>query len=208
ARDGRLRPELREPAVTLAPMSAGRAVAEDYYATGLSLRGHPLDFLRGDLGAQGYRPCRVLDGIRSGRGVALAGLVLMRQKPGSAKGTMFITLEDETGIANLIVWPAVFAQHRRLILTAGMMGVRGRVQRQGIVVHVVAQGLVDLTPLLRRVGEREDGAAFPLPAGRGDEVRGGGGPDRREVETLQPRPRDSLVPDLSPGIRVPTRNFR
>ena len=149
ARDGQLRPELSEPAVALAPMPAGRAVTEDYRATGLSLRGHPLAFLRGDLDGRGYQPCRVLDTARHGRGVQLAGLVLMRQKPGSAKGTMFITLEDETGIANLIVRPEGFERYRRLILTAGLMGVQGRVQRQGIVVHVIAEGLIDLTALLR-----------------------------------------------------------
>ena len=211
ARDGLLRPELVEPAVALAPMSAGRAVAEDYRATGLSLRGHPLAFLRGDLDGRGYAPCRVLDAARSGRGVRLAGLVLMRQKPGSAKGTMFITLEDETGIANLIVWPQVFERFRRLILTAGLMGVRGRVQRQGIVVHVIAEDLVDLTALLRSIGGREEGAAaFAVPIGRGDAVRGGGGPDRREPETPLPRARDIFIPDLALGsdIKVPTRNFR
>ncbi len=211
ARDGELRPELVEPAVTLAPMSAGRAVAEDYRATGLSLRGHPLGFLRGDLEGQGYRSCRVLDAARHGRSVTLAGLVLMRQKPGSAKGTMFITLEDETGIANLIVRPVVFERHRRLILTAGLLGVRGRVQRQGLVVHVIAESLVDFTGLLRRVGERDSGVpAFPVPVGRGDTVRGGGGSDRREAEGPRPRSRDIFIHDLAlgSGLKVLSRNFR
>ena len=186
AREGALRPETIEPVVALPPMKAGRAVAEDYRATGLSLRAHPLAFLRGDLGAQGYQPCRVLDEARSGREVMLAGLVLMRQRPGSAKGTMFLTLEDETGIANLIVWPGVFERHRRLILTAGLIGVRGRVQRQGMVVHVVTEGLADLTRLLDTLGERTGGT--PLLAREAQDRADAGG---------------SGTP-----LRLPVRNFR
>ena len=211
AREGEPRPERLEPAVDLVPMSAGREVVEDYHATGLSLRAHPLAFLRGDLADRGYRPCGLLETAPPGRALALAGLVLMRQKPGSANGTMFITLEDETGIANLIVWPPVFERQRRLILTAGMMGVLGRVQRQGLVVHVLVNRLVDLTAMLRRVGERADGeAAFPLPQGRGDEARGGGRDQRDLRPTDRPvRDRDApMSPSGGSAIRVPTRNFR
>src|SRR3546814_17701648 len=95
-------------------------------------------------------------------------IVLVRQRPGSAKGVMFITLEDETGIANLVVWPQVFEKNRRIILSAGMFAVRGRVQREGEVVHPVAQRLPDLSADLARVGHRD--AAFPLPPGRGDAI--------------------------------------
>lgn len=82
----------------------------------------------------------------------LAGLVLVRQKPGSAKDVMFITIEDETGVANLVIWPQLFEKQRRLILSAGMLGVEGRVQREGEVVHVVAWKLGDLSADLRSVG--------------------------------------------------------
>ncbi|TXM95222.1 error-prone DNA polymerase [Methylobacterium sp. WL116] len=211
AREGQPRPERVEPGVDLVPMSAGREVVEDYHATGLSLRAHPLAFVRSDLAAQGYRQCRVLDDAPSGRALVLAGLVLMRQKPGSANGTMFVTLADETGIANLIVWPPVFERHRRLILTAGMMGVRGRVQRQGLVVHVLVDSLVDLTALLRRVGDRTGReAAFPLPHGRGDEARSGGR-DQREP-SASGGATGAVTPPAAPAIaqeiRVATRNFR
>ncbi len=108
---------------------------------------------------------------RDGRWLEAAGIVLVRQRPGSAKGVMFITLEDETGIANLVVWPKVFEKNRRIILSAGMIAVRGRVQREGEVVHLVAQRLTDLSAELASVGDRD--AAFPLPHGRGDEFHHG-----------------------------------
>jgi error-prone DNA polymerase len=119
---------------------------------------------------------------------------------------MFITLEDETGIANLVVWQSLFERQRRIVLGAGMMGVRGKVQRAGDVIHVVAERLTDLSDLLRSVGDREE--AFPLPHGRGDEAKGGGGPDQREA--LGRKPRDIYIPDLrfDGGIKVKTRDFR
>jgi error-prone DNA polymerase len=84
--------------------------------------------------------------------VTVAGLVLTRQMPG-AKGVVFVTLEDETGIANIIVWPKVFARHRRVVMTSRFLAVRGRLQRAGIVVHVLAQGFIDLTPELARLAD-------------------------------------------------------
>jgi DNA polymerase III alpha subunit len=95
---------------------------------------------------------------RDGRWLEAAGLVLVRQRPGSAKGVMFITLEDETGIANLVVWPQVFEKFRRVVMSASMIAVRGRIQREGEVVHLVAHRLVDLSAELATVGARD--AAF------------------------------------------------
>src|SRR6202012_5960962 len=96
---------------------------------------------------------------RDGKWLTTAGLVLVRQKPGSAKGVMFITIEDETGVANLVIWPSLYERQRRIILAASMMSVQGRVQREGEVVHLVAQQLTDLSPELAAVGERDGG--FP-----------------------------------------------
>ena len=135
--------------------------------------------------------------------VAVAGLVLIRQKPGSAKGVMFITLEDETGIANLIVWPALYERSRRVVLGAGMLGCRGRVQHAGEVTHLIAETLTDLTPMLRRVSEMDE--AFPLATGRGDTARHGASPDPRgragtpdaAPGGFQPLPRDIYVRDLN-----------
>jgi error-prone DNA polymerase len=203
------RPEIVEPTVALAPMSAGREVVEDYRAVGLSLRRHPVAFLRPELTAQGMIPCAELLTARDGRRVRVPGIVLVRQKPGSAKGVMFITLEDETGIANIVVWPALFEAQRRLVLSATMLGCLGRVQREGDVIHVVAEKLVDLSALLRGVGTQDDAfplrTEFSLRTGRGDEAKHGGSPDQRESK---PRIRDIYPPQMPPGIKVPTRDFR
>ena len=102
-----LRAETIEPAVTLVAMTQGREVVEDYRAVHLSLPAHPIGFLRERLAAKGYRPCRTLRKTPDGRRIAIAGLIFARQMPGSAKGVMFITLEDESANANLIVWPSV-----------------------------------------------------------------------------------------------------
>ena len=106
---------------------------------------------------------------RDNRAVKVAGLVLVRQKPGSAKGVMFIAIEDETGVANLVIWPSLYETRRRVILTASMLAVDGRVQREGEVVHVAAYKPIDLSAKLAGVGARD--APFPLPHGRSDELR-------------------------------------
>ena len=144
---------------------------------------------------------------RDGRWLEAAGLVLVRQRPGSAKGVMFITLEDETGIANLVVWPQVFEKFRRVVMSASMIAVRGRIQREGEVVHLVAQRLLDLSPELATVGSRD--TAFPLPHGRGDEAtHAGGSPDPRELPPKGLRTRDIYVPDLQiETIKAKSRNF-
>ena len=205
-RRGSLRPEVEEERVELAPMTAGREVVEDYRSRGLTLRSHPVAFLRGDLAANGYVPAGDLSATRDGRRVAVAGLVLVRQRPGSANGVLFVTLEDETDIANLIIWPSLFERQRRLILSANMIGCRGKVQREGQVIHVIAEHLIDLSALLGAVGERN--AIFPLPHGRGDEAKHGSGPDPRGA--LGRKPRDIYIPDLriEGAINVKTRDFR
>ena len=96
--------------------------------------------------------CIVATKSRDGRWVEVAGLVLLRQRPGTAKGIMLITIEDETGIANLIVWPSVYERQRRIILSAGMLGVRGRVQREGEIVHIIAHWLTDMSGNLAKIG--------------------------------------------------------
>jgi error-prone DNA polymerase len=208
AADAATRPlaESVEPAVALPAMTEGGEVVADYRAVGLSLRRHPLAFLRGELDRRGMVRCASLAQTKDGRRVIVPGIVLVRQKPGSAKGVMFITLEDETGIANIIVWPSIFEAQRRLILSASMIGVRGRVQREGGVVHVITETLIDLSDLLRSVGERSDDG-FSWPTGRGDEARHGGAPDQRETKVV--RPRDLYCPTVDTrGIKVPTRDFR
>jgi error-prone DNA polymerase len=139
---------------------------------------------------------------------SMSSLVLVRQKPGSAKGVMFITIEDETGVANLVIWPSLYERQRRIILAAGMIGVQGRIQREGEVVHLVANQLTDLSADLAGVGDRDDG--FPLPHGRGDEFHHGSpGIDPRSLPPKGPKPRDIYVPDLNiDSIKVKMRDFR
>jgi error-prone DNA polymerase len=207
------REEFVEPAVSIVAMKPGREVVEDYRSVGLSLRRHPVSFLRTELAGQGAITAAALENLRDGKRVTVAGIVLVRQKPGSAKGVMFITAEDETGHVNIIVWPKIFEAQRRTILTAGMIACQGRLQREGDVMHVVAQRLTDLSALLRSVGDREQD--FPVPHARGDEAKHGGAPDPREGGGVGGRKiRDIYVPDFSAGgisaggIKVPTRDFR
>jgi error-prone DNA polymerase len=140
-----------EPPVDLPTLPLPEAVAEDYAATGLSLQGHPVAFFRGRLARIGAIPARAhLDpALPQGARVTVAGLVLIRQRPGTAKGVVFLTLEDETGIANVIIWKTVFEANRRAAMQARFLAVRGRVQRASGVVHLVADGFRDLTDSLR-----------------------------------------------------------
>ncbi len=206
-RAGQLQPESIEPPVSLPAMTAGREVVEDYRSTGLSLRGHPLSFLRPHLEAKRYQPCRTLQTAGKGSRIAIAGLVLVRQMPGSAKGVMFITLEDETANANLIVWPNVFEQNRRSILGASMLGCRGRVQHASGVTHLIVEQVSDLSSELRRVSGID--GAFPVNGGRGDDAkRGGSGDDSRDPKPIV-RPRDMYEPDMHiESLKVRARNFR
>ncbi|MFC3694879.1 error-prone DNA polymerase [Chenggangzhangella methanolivorans] len=207
AREDEFVPEVAEPAVALRPMTAGGEVVEDYRHVSLSLRAHPVAFLRQELTRRRMVTCLEAMEARDRRWLEIAGVVLVRQRPGSAKGVMFITLEDESGVANLVVWPNVFEKNRRTILSAGMIAVYGRVQREGEVVHLVAQRLTNLSAELASVGERD--GAFPLPHGRGDEVHHGSTPDPRGSRSQGFTPRDIYVRDLHlDTIKVKTRDFR
>jgi error-prone DNA polymerase len=206
----------REPKVRLKPMTEGREVVEDYHSTQLTLRDHPLAFLRDELSRRGIIRCGDLARVKSGRKVEVAGIILVRQKPGSAKGVLFITIEDETGIANSIIWPDRFEAQRRTVLSAAMIGIKGTVQKEGQVIHVIADRIEDYTPLLRTVGERD----FPHRPGPGDGATHGGSPDRgdkrapaKAQDSWEKRVRDSYHPPFRTGadpeevIRQKTRDF-
>jgi error-prone DNA polymerase len=153
-----------EEAVTLPAMPLCEHVVEDYVATGLSLKAHPVRFFRDRLTALGALRNAELrsDAATQDSPVTVAGLVLVRQRPGTSKGVVFMTLEDETDIANIIVWPKVFAKNRRTVMTARFLAVRGRLQRAGLVIHVVAQDFVDLSAELPSL---RDGEIFlPSPS--------------------------------------------
>ena len=142
-----------EPAAQLPDMSTGEHVADDYRVLRLSLRAHPVSLLRGDLLEQGFVPQNVVTGAKHGLAVKVAGLVTARQRPGSAKGVLFLTMEDEAAVSNLIVWPDVFEAFRRPLIQASLLGVQGRVQREGDVIHVLVEKAWDLTPWLKRLDE-------------------------------------------------------
>ncbi|PDT79708.1 error-prone DNA polymerase [Sinorhizobium sp. BJ1] len=208
-REARAIAEQREPEVELRQMNEGHNVVEDYSHTGLTLREHPMRFLRADLAKRRIVTCAEAMTARDGRWLMAAGLVLVRQRPGSAKGVMFITIEDETGIANVVVWPKLFERSRRVVLGASMMAINGRIQREGEVVHLVAQQLFDLSADLSSLAER-DGTFWP-PTGRGDEFAHGspGTPDSRDRPPPGVRPRDMFVPDLHiDTLKIKSRNFQ
>jgi error-prone DNA polymerase len=210
AREGALTPEVAEAPVVLDPLTAGREVVEDYRATQLSLRAHPLAFLRGTLRAEGVVKCAELRTLKDGRRVEVAGVILVRQKPGSAKGVLFITIEDETGVANAILWPDRFEAQRRTVMSAAMISIVGRLQREGEVIHVITDRVVDRTPMLRSVGDLD----LPRMTGRGDGATHGSGPDPRDPrEPAVWKPRSHYHPPFRTGcdpedaIPIRSRDF-
>jgi error-prone DNA polymerase len=164
-----------EPHVALPAMPLCEHVVEDYVTTGLSLKEHPVRFFRDRLGALGVICNAQLrdEALPPDTTVTVAGLVLVRQRPGTSKGVVFMTLEDETDIANVIVWPKVFEKNRRTVMTARFLAVRGRLQRAGLVIHVVAESFIDLSgqlPWLRdgdlfspKFSARQRADTDPLP---------------------------------------------
>jgi error-prone DNA polymerase len=137
-----------EAPAALPVMALGAHVAEDYRTAGLSLKAHPCSFFRTLLTDLGAVPAAGLRKMRNGAKVTVGGLVLVRQRPGTAKGVVFATLEDETGVANTVVWADVFLANRRTVMASRFLVVHGRLQRAGEVIHVVAQRFTDLTPRL------------------------------------------------------------
>jgi error-prone DNA polymerase len=140
--------------VDLPKMSPAEEVLADYRTTGLSLSAHPMQFLREYLNRQGVVPAEKLTVLPNGRPVRVAGIVLVRQRPGTAKGITFVTLEDETGQANLIVRPDVWKRWRSAALGATILQANGRLQRHGMVIHVLTTKLINLTDQLKQLVTR------------------------------------------------------
>ena len=174
----------------LPEMPLGEHVVEDYVSLSLSLKRHPLAFLRRELAGEGLVTAADLARLPVDRRLAIAGIVLIRQRPGSANGVVFITIEDETGIANLIIWPAILERFRRAALGATLLRCTGKLQREQSVIHIVAEHLADMTP-------------------RFNTLRG-----RTGEEPAQPAAKPLFaVPVRAPGydirdIVIPSRNFR
>ncbi|MGL4438157.1 MAG: error-prone DNA polymerase [Bosea sp. (in: a-proteobacteria)] len=162
----------REPDMALPPMPPGGEVVEDYTHLSLSLKAHPVSFLRGRFNDMRLTPHEKLLDVPNGARVTIAGLVLVRQRPGSAKGVIFMTLEDETGIANVIIWPSLFERFRPVILGGRLTAVTGRVQRESGVMHVIAERLEDFSGYLAMIAEAGNTSANTMAAlARADEVK-------------------------------------
>jgi error-prone DNA polymerase len=148
----------KEPLAQLPPTTPGQEVVKDYQSTGLTLREHPLSFLRAALRSRRVSTAEQLEQIGNGRIVTVAGLVLSRQQPMTAKNTVFMTLEDETGIVNLIIWKHVQEHYRRVVYSAKLVVCQGATQREGQVLHVVANRVWDWSNALNRLDTNERAA--------------------------------------------------
>ena len=141
----------QEQVPLLRPPSEGEDIVGDYRAQGLSLGRHPLALLRAQLLDKRFMPAATLNTYKNGQLARACGIVTVRQRPGTAKGVIFMTLEDETGNVNVIIWPALLERQRREVLSAPLLGVYGVWQQEGIVRHLVAKRLVDMSHLLGRL---------------------------------------------------------
>nr|WP_188645674.1 error-prone DNA polymerase [Tsuneonella deserti] len=219
--------EVRPTALPRMPLS--EEVVADYQTTRLSLKAHPMAFLRASLVERGFVRAADLRSRKFRSMVQVAGVVLIRQRPGSAKGVCFITLEDETGVINLVVWPDLKDKQRKVVMGSRLMEVRGRVEYDDEVIHVIAHHMTDATHELHRLSDeliktpiaRADHCNNPLPPGFGPtgNLRDGKDDPHRPVEPWQPpgpnnrecgftggHPRDvRIVPKLMP--LPPSRDF-
>lgn len=146
--------ELHEPHIELPEMPLGEHVIHDYRSLSLSLKAHPVSFVRTQLDKMRYQQTKFINIRSSGSFMRIAGLVLVRQRPGTSKGVVFKTIEDEEGVANIIVWPKVFETYRAVVINAKFVGIHGKVQSAEGVTHLIAHHLEDLTPLLSAISEK------------------------------------------------------
>ncbi|WGM48842.1 Error-prone DNA polymerase [Brevundimonas sp. NIBR10] len=172
------------PPEALPKLTAGEEVVGDYQTIRLSLKGHPVAFLRERLAQAGAMTALDYQAARENRRVAVGGVVLVRQRPGSAKGVVFLTLEDETGVANLVVWPDVFERLRPIAMGARMILARGRVQRAEGVTHLVVEDLIDWTPMLGQLSMSQTPGSGHAPSGAGTGTGTGRGRHPRDVRIL------------------------
>ncbi len=208
------RPAVRdlEPSVALPGLTTGEQVVDDYASISMSLRAHPLELLRPTLSERRMAHSQKLHEARNGDFLQMAGLVLVRQRPGTASGVVFVTLEDEFGIANLVVWPKVFEAHRRIVMGSRLLGVAGKVQRVdstdnigASVIHLVADRLWDWSVDLDRIADLD--GHFELHQGRGDQAHSST-PDPRDDPDKGKKPYDrSRIIFDRPQIKIASHDF-
>jgi error-prone DNA polymerase len=155
--------------VELPRMALSEHVADDYRTLRLSLKAHPMSFLRGRLRDMRILPAGDLRNLGDGARAAIAGIVLVRQRPGSANGVVFMTIEDETGVANVVIWPNVLERFRKVVMASRLVLIRGKVQRHEDIIHVVAQQMEERSDWLRLLSEEAGDMAVPLA--NADEVK-------------------------------------
>ncbi|TCC90109.1 DNA polymerase III subunit alpha [Pedobacter frigiditerrae] len=158
-----------ESQIQLPLMSKGEHVVQDYATTALSLKAHPVSFVREKLNLLHVKSSADLPDIADGRLIKIAGLVLVRQRPGTAGGVCFITIEDETGFSNLVVFQHLFEKYRKEILQSRLLMVEGKLQREGEVVHIIVQKCFDYTKLLKGLTAKDDDQLPLLTLSRADE---------------------------------------
>src|SRR6185503_18423169 len=176
----------RETQISLPFMTQAEHVVQDYVSTGLSLKAHPVSFVREQLKMLRVTATGDLPLLKDGDPVKVAGLVTVRQRPGTAKGIIFITIEDETGFSNLVVWEKVFENNRKEILQCRLLMAEGKVQIEGEVIHVVVKRCFNITKLLRGLTPAETEELPILTLARPDETSAAI-PDERNT------PREKLV---------------
>ncbi|SKB81898.1 error-prone DNA polymerase [Dyadobacter psychrophilus] len=189
-----------EAPVELPHMSASEHVVQDYASTSLSLKAHPVSFVREKLDLLNVFSTQKLDLIGNTRMVKVAGLVLVRQRPGTAGGVCFITIEDETGFANLVVFQKLFEKYRKEILYARLLMVEGKLQREGEVTHVIVQKCYDLSVLLKKLTATEEENPDILTLSRADE--------KDEYATMAVNKKTQVRRDVQTEIFPNGRNFR
>ena len=185
----------REPDVALPVMPLPEHVVDDYRTLRLSLKAHPMTFLRTHVTAARIVSCGQVKAMTDGMRVSVGGVILVRQRPGSASGVVFMTIEDETGVANAVIWPTVLERMRKVVMGARLVVIHGRVQRHEDIIHVVATRLEDKNHWLDRLSE--DGKALEAALANADEVRR---PDPGSWRGSQPKP--GLLPPLAAADHV------
>ncbi len=189
-----------EQRILLPEMTLSEHVLQDYGSTSLSLKAHPVSFAREKLSMLQVTPTSSLNQFTDGMVVRVAGLVLVRQRPGTAAGICFITIEDETGVANLVVFQKLFEKYRKEILRSKLLMVEGKLQREGEVTHVVVKHCYDMTSLLRNMTNPKQEQALVFATSRADEKDG---------DALSPQDRQLQIKKTIQGEIFPAgRNFK
>jgi error-prone DNA polymerase len=184
-----------EPQVALPVMPLSEHVVNDYRTLRLSLKAHPMSFLRAQIMREGFLSCADLKRTRDGSRVSVAGVVLVRQRPGSAAGVVFMTIEDETGVANSVIWPKVLERMRKVVMGARLVVVHGRIQRHEDIIHIVAERLEDRSDWLLLLDEDAD--SMSVPVANADEVK------RPDPGSWRSPPDDAQTPlPLAPADHV------